>query len=214
MLLSNPAIPAYAGSPRFLPLKACRKCAKSAVRRHFLLLAKRPLDIALRVLLGRGFTLVVVLLAFAETDETLGVAVANVHLKRHDRVAFLLGLAVQLVNLRFVHEQLARPRRVGRIEPVALGERADMHVMQENLAVPDRREGVVQVRAAAPKRLDLRAGQHHARLEGFFDEVIVRRFLVLSKRFVVLVFLPHENLHLLRRNDVHHPRKIGGGHSL
>lgn len=71
------------GLPHVLTVKTGNLClpSQSSSRRHvhLLLLAKRPLDVALSVLLSGGFALVVVLLALAEADQAFGVAVANVH---------------------------------------------------------------------------------------------------------------------------------------
>jgi len=160
--------------------RAARACS------NLLTLAQRPLDIALCVPLGGGFALVVQLFPFAEADQHFGVAVAYIHLQRHKRKAFLLGQAEQLMNLHLMQQQLARSRRVRRVVAVAFFVRADVHIVQENLAVADGCERIVQVCAAAPERLDLGTGQHDPRFVRVLDEVVVGRFFVLRQRLIRL----------------------------
>lgn len=157
---------------------------------HLLLFAKRALDIALCVAFGGGVAFVVLLFPFAQAQEQLRVSVADVNLQRHDRIAFLFGQAEQLVDLRFVHQQLARSRRVGRIEPVALLERADMHVVDKNLAVADRRKRIPDVHSAIADRFDFSSRQDHARFVGVFDEIIMGSFFVL-REYLAFTFLTH-----------------------
>lgn len=153
--------------------------------RDFLLLAQRPLNVALRIAFGGGFALVVLLLPFAKTDQQLRVAVADINLERHDRISLLLGLAQQLVNLRLMQQQLARAGRIDRVEPVALLERADVHIVDEHFPVSDRSESVVNIRLAHPNRFNFRSCQYHARFERFLNEIVMGSFLILSELLAV-----------------------------
>ncbi len=56
--------------------------------------------------------------------------------------------------------------------------RADVHVVDENLAALDAAERLLEVRLAGAKRLDLGAGQHKTGLEGLVYEIIVIGLLV------------------------------------
>ena len=131
---------------------------RSCLAGHLLLLAQRALYVPLGISLGCGIALVVLLLAFAQTNQQLGVAVADINLQRHQRVAFLLSETEQFVNFGFLEKKLARSRRIARIEPVTLFERANMHIMNERFAVTNQRERIADVGPAVAQRLDLRAG--------------------------------------------------------
>ena len=73
--------------------KTCHSKSQLASSTHDLLfLPQCPLDIALRVLLRSIRTFVVLLLTFAEAQQQLGVAVADIDFKRNDRISLLLGL--------------------------------------------------------------------------------------------------------------------------
>lgn len=158
--------------------------------RNLLLLPQRALNVPLGILFGGGFAFVVLLFTFAEADQQLCITVARVNLQRHDRVAFLLRLAEQLGNLLLMKQQLARTRWIGRVMPVALLERTDMHIVNEHFTVPDRRKSIVDVRFAVPNRLDLRTREHDARFVRLFDKIIMGRLLILRERLVV-VLLAH-----------------------
>ena len=54
-----------------------------------------------------------------------------------------------------------------------------MHVAQEDLAAVDGREPVDEGGASQAQRLDLGAGEHHARLVGVEDGVVVPRLSIL-----------------------------------
>ncbi|MNW68183.1 hypothetical protein D3C74_468960 [compost metagenome] len=60
-----------------------------------------------------------------------------------------------------------------------------MHVVDMDLAVPDRCERIPDIHPGVPNRLDLRAGEHHARFVGIFDEIIMGSFFVLRQHLTV-----------------------------
>src|SRR5262249_17537259 len=110
---------------------------------------------------------------------------------RDERHPLLDGPADQLPNLALVKQQLAAAERlVGSVPAMAV--RADVHVVDEHLAVLDARETVPQVHAAFRDCLDLGAEQQEAGLERLQQVVVVvclpvlrnRRLRELAFRFV------------------------------
>jgi hypothetical protein len=111
------------------------------------------------------------------------VAVAEIHAQGDEGVATLLDLAVYLVQLIFVQQQLPVPLGfvVGNV-PARIG--ADVGIHEIKLGVPDLCEGVVQVRFAFPQGLDLRPGQRYARL-----------VLLLYRKVVIRLSIAADDLH-------------------
>ncbi|SRR6266487_5302167 len=102
-----------------------------------------------------GFTLVPELLAFSQRKFNLYSAVLEVHSRWDESQAFLLGLADQLTELFFMHQEF--PRAQGSmVVDVAMFVGADMAVQEPEFAVFDQAVGVLQVDLAATDRLDLR----------------------------------------------------------
>ncbi|MMZ68003.1 hypothetical protein D1872_306480 [compost metagenome] len=99
-----------------------------------------------------------------------------------------------------MHQQLARPGRIGRVVSVPLLKRADVHVVDVNFAVSDRRERVADVHPGVPDRLDLGPGQHHARFVRILDEIVMGSFFVLGQHLAV-IFLRHGSSSSSSLND-------------
>src|SRR4051812_6403034 len=133
-----------------------------------------------------GFAFIPELLAFGEGDLAFYFAILEVEARRDERQSLHLHLPDKLPQLVFVDKQLARPqRRVSGVSCIVV--RADVRVQQPELAVFDQAIGVFQVRASAADRLDLAAGQHHARFELLQQEIImaggtVERGIALARR--------------------------------
>src|SRR5579864_9768027 len=108
-------------------------------------MAQFAFDFAPRGLALDLLALVVELLAFGQAEFDLGAPAAEINLQRYHRVALFAGMSPPAVDLPPMHQQLARAdflvaelsgRRVG----------ADMHAVQECLAVFDPRVAVTQDR--------------------------------------------------------------------
>src|SRR4051812_10756938 len=96
--------------------------------------------------LGERVALVPRLLALGQGDLDLGPAVEEVQRERDDREPLLADLALDLVDLLAVEQQLALAPR-GVVGPGALGVLRDVHVVQPGLAAVDVHEPVDQRRA-------------------------------------------------------------------
>src|SRR5258706_13405954 len=94
-----------------------------------------------------GLALVVVFLAFGETHGHLDAAVLEVQPDGHERHALFDGLADQLADLLAVQQQLAPAQRLV-IRVAAVAVRADIDVVEIDLAVLQAREAVARVDAA------------------------------------------------------------------
>ena len=159
---------------------------------HLLLLPQYALDIALSIALCGGVALVVLLFPLTKAKKQLGIAVADVNLQRHNGISLLLGQAEQLTNLCFMHQQLARPGRIGRIVPIPLLERTDMHIVYVNLTITNRSKGIADIHPGVTDRFDLRPRQHHARFIGILDKVVMGSLLILGQHLAVaIIFLRH-----------------------
>jgi hypothetical protein len=140
--------------------------------------ADGPLHLALHLAILDRLALVALVLAARQRDLHLGAhAAGEVDARRDEREALLARLADQPLDLRAVHEQLARAlglvvlprgRAVGR----------DVDVVEPDLAVVDGGVAVLDLRLALAQRLDFGAGQHHARLPLVEEVEAVRRLPV------------------------------------
>src|SRR5437773_3462764 len=143
-------------------------------------------------------TFVVLLFSLGEAHGHLHAAVFEVHAHRYERHPFLDGLADQLADLVAMQQQLPAPQRlVLRIPAMAV--RADVHVVDEHLAVFDAGEAVAQVHTAFADRFYLGAEEHDAGLEGFEQMVVVGRLAVLGDvrlRFLALRPVGHKRRYL------------------
>src|SRR5215207_7074963 len=139
----------------------------------------RGAGFAVRFPLLDGFPLVVRLLALRQADGDLHFAALEVEPQRHEREPTFDGLANQLADLLPVQEQLPLPGGLVVGIP-AVTVRADVHVVDEHLAVFEACEAVAQVHAAFADRLYLGALEHDTRLECFEDVVVVQRLPVLG----------------------------------
>src|SRR5580765_6570546 len=145
-----------------------------------------PLHLPLGLLLGQRLPLVVGLLAAAERDLDLCLAVLEVERDRDESDPALLGLADQPDDLGAVQQQLAFPPRLV-VGPGALGVLRDVHAGQPRLAVPDVGVAVDQVGVPGAQGLDLGAGQHQPRLEDVVDVVVVPGLAVLGHQLAALL---------------------------
>src|SRR3954451_3844613 len=109
-----------------------------------------PLGLALRVALGHRLALVVLGLAAREGELDLAQATGEVERQRDEGVARLAGLADEPRDLRLVQQQLAdAPGLV--VGPGAEVVLLDVQPAQEDLAVGDQRERVVQRHVPGPQ---------------------------------------------------------------
>ena len=142
------------------------------------LAAHQPRFFTIPVSILFRLALVVLLLAFGQADFRLDTAFQVMQIEGDQRVTGALDLADQPVDLIGVQQQFARPGRVGFDVCGGFCQRRDMHAENEHLAVLDDNVGFLDVGASGTDRLDFPAFQNDARLELFFDEVIVERFFV------------------------------------
>src|ERR1051325_456037 len=153
---------------------------RSAMMLTSLFLPQQPAPLARPVALLLGLTLVVQLLALGQRDLDLGAAlVVEIDLERHDGHALALDRTHQLVDLAAMQQELARPLR-RMVEATGLLVFGDVGVDQPQFTVTRRRVGLSDAGLAGAQRLDLAAGERHARLEGLVDRVIEPRLAVIG----------------------------------
>src|SRR4249920_793538 len=113
------------------------------------------------------------LLALGEAKLELGTAApVDEQAEGDERQALRLGAPEELVDLAPMEQQLPiAPRLV--VVAVALGEGGDGDTDEPGLAALDPGIGLLQADLAGPDALDLGAGQGDARLDVFFDVVLV-----------------------------------------
>ena len=133
--------------------------------------------------------LIIVMLAAGQRELQLRAAMLEVDLERHEGEALLACLAEQLDDLRLVHQELARAQRIV-IEDIPLLIRADMHMLDENLAILDDSIAVLEIGLAGPQGFDLCPLQSQPCLKGLMDEKIMTCLAVLAGNLDGNVFLP------------------------
>src|SRR5262245_17590117 len=135
--------------------------------------------VAFPVALFLGGALVDLALAVGEAElHFRDAAVVEIDRERNERHALALGLAVQLLDLAALQQELPRaPRLV--VEAVGGFVFREIGVVEPDLAVLLDREGLVDADAPQAQRLHLGAGQHHAGIERVLDEEVMPRLAVL-----------------------------------
>ena len=159
------------------------------------------LGFAVGLTLALGGALVVLLLAFGESDLALELAVAEVEPYRDEGESLLLGGGFELANLLLVQEKLAGAERL-MVHAVAVAEGADVGVEQETLAILEQAVGVLEVGFALADGLDLSAAEGDAGLVFFGKEVVeagraVEGGIALAGRDGVAILLLHVRLGLV-----------------
>src|SRR3990167_3012274 len=131
------------------------------------------LHLALAFAVLDGVALVMLSLALGQGNFAFHKAVFPVQIERHQRVALLLDLADQALDIVFLEQQFLGARRFG----VDVGggglERMDQAAEQIQLAI---------------------AVQQHARLVAFLEEIVVSRFLVVGNAGRRIGFFGHEEV--------------------
>ena len=121
--------------------------------------------------LAFGGALVPLLLAFGEGELAFDAAVAEVEADGDEGEALLPGGGFELADLVLVQQELAGAQRVV-VHGVAVGERADVGVEEEALAVLEQAVGVLEVGFALADGFDLGAAEGDAGLELVGEEVV------------------------------------------
>ncbi|MCY1452596.1 hypothetical protein D9M71_695260 [compost metagenome] len=98
--------------------------------------------------------------------------------QRHQRIAALLDLADQLLDLVGLEQQLARAHRIGLDVGGGALQRADMGADQEHLGVAHDHVAFLDLYAVRADRLHFPAFQHDPGLISLFDEVVEKGLLV------------------------------------
>src|SRR5579859_775948 len=141
----------------------------------------RALDLALGIALGDRVALVVLALALCQRQLQLDLAVLVVQPEWDQRVAAHARLGREPADLPRVQQEFARPPRLV-VPAVALFEQRDVGIPQPDLAFVGAGVGVAQVDVARANRLDFRAQQGEASLDGFEDVVVVVRLPIARER--------------------------------
>jgi len=118
-----------------------------------------------------GGALVPVLFALGEGEFTLDSAVAEIKFDGDERVAFLLRQTLEFIDFLLVQKELAGAQGF-MIHGVAVGERADVGVQEEALAVLEETVGVFEIGLAFADGLDLGSSQGDSGLEAVGEEVV------------------------------------------
>src|SRR3954453_2308976 len=134
--------------------------------------ADRALHLPGRFAFGERVSLVPGFLAAGQGDLHLCATVLEVEGHRNDRQAALVGLALDLVDLCTMQQQLSpAPRAV--VEPAGLGVLRDVHAVQPDLPVLDSGESADEGRPSGTERLHLHTLEHDPRLPGLAQLVVM-----------------------------------------
>ena len=129
----------------------------------------------------RVFALVVGLFALGQAERDLRLALEEVELEGNEGAPLALEGADQALDLAAVQQELPGAERlVVPAVPLLVG--GDVHPLEPEFALLDQGPGLLDGRLAGPERLDLGSPQHETRLDGFEDEIVVRRLGVAGHR--------------------------------
>lgn len=148
-----------------------------------IVLTNGPGGLTIGFLLLEGFPFVVQFFPFGDPDFQLDQAVFQINFGRNQGKTFFIDQTNQFANLGAMQQQLAHPGRINGVFPVALFVGADVHIVDEDLAIFDSAVGFLEIDLAKANRLDLGSGQHQAGFIDIFDEVVVPGFFVVGNNF-------------------------------
>src|SRR5699024_5861426 len=100
-----------------------------------------------------------------------------------ERIAALVDLADDLVDLNFVEQEFSLPPRVARGKSAALVIDSDVHVLEVDFASADLAEALAERRSAFPQGLDFIPLKDDTGLVFFLDEVLKRGGFVVGDDF-------------------------------
>jgi hypothetical protein len=138
------------------------------------------------------------LLAFGQPEFDFGKAsLGKIDAEWDEREPLLLGLAEEFIDLLAVKEQL--PGTEGFvIHEVAVTVRADVAMMEKGFAALHAGIAVLQVHAPVSDGFHLCALKHDARLEFFFDEIVMVGLAIRDHRFFeAVLFFSHQRQTLI-----------------
>ena len=121
--------------------------------------------------------LVVRFLSLADTELDFHARILPVHAQGDERVPLDLRQSEEPMDLLFVQEQAPKALRLV-LRVAGARVRLNVEIDDKGLSLFDARESVVEVREAAPDRLDLRALQLDARLHALEDVKIPKRLAI------------------------------------
>ena len=98
----------------------------------------------------------------------------------------MLGLTEEFVNLLLVEQELPDPHGV-LVHDVPVAVRADMAMVQKDLAVLHAGIAILKIDASLPKRFDLRSLQNDPGFQLLLDEIIVERLPVRRNDLILIV---------------------------
>ena len=144
---------------------------------------ERALGFALLIAFAQAVALVVQLLALYQRNLYFNFALfVKIHLQRHEGLAALAHLAVELFDLGTVQQQLAPAQRLV-VEAVGIGIGADVGVDQKNFIAVNAGIAFLQVHPSLAAGFDFAALQLDAGLIGIEDFVLVPGFFILRNEF-------------------------------
>ena len=148
----------------------------------------RSLDLATGFAGLDAFAPVVLFLAFRERQLDLRPALfRKINPQRDEGEPFLLRLPDQLVDFLPMQQQLAGAQGIV-IHDIAVAVRADVTMVEKDLAVIDGGVAVLEIHPAIAQRLHFSPAKHHTRLQPLFNEVVVVG-LPIGRDDLVLVLL-------------------------
>src|SRR5260370_41457857 len=111
------------------------------------------------------------MLALGESQLDLRAPVFEIDLQRDDRITLLTHAAPQLIDLAPMHQEFSRASfLVAELAGGSVG--ADVHALEERLAILDARVTVAQICPMGAQRFYLGAREREAGLERLFDEEV------------------------------------------
>ena len=127
-----------------------------------------------------GSPLIMLFLAFRQTDFKFDASALEVHVQRHQGVTGALHFNNQFADFCCVQQQFAGAHRVGEDVRGCGDERADVGAEQVQRAVFDDDVGFLEVGASGSNGLDFPALQYESGFVAIFDEVVVKGFFILD----------------------------------
>jgi hypothetical protein len=130
-------------------------------------------DVAGRVSLRDGLTLVLMTAAFRKSEIDFGPTVLEVKRQRHERESLTVHSVAQPFDLVTMHEQLSPPVRIECADTLSKRPWGNVNALEPAFAVLEVRVGVGQLDLGVAERLHLGAREHETGLDRVQDRVLM-----------------------------------------
>ena len=146
------------------------------------------LDVALHIAFCGVFALVLKLFAPAKANAYFDVGTAEINFQRNKSHTLLLNSRMELHDLAFMHQKSANTKRIA-VENISLFVRADVHSVDEDLAVFDIAPAVLKVHMTGTDAFYFGTEKFDPRFVFFINKIVMKSLFVVGNALFCILFI-------------------------